>query len=181
LSTKKVFDPDPSVPNRAKLRQDETNWNAFLAKVNASGRCGPDFKCYAIWALRSALEDAPWTTPPNIDPRYDEDTKARLRHESSPQVLDGYVPPAAQWIFHAGRLIFGSADEYAASPTAGDPAAGGPLWTGKHGFCRERWDFWKRRFVWVSEQAELDASTRDVARAAADAMAEIERDAQAEA
>jgi hypothetical protein len=175
-----VCDPLPSDPNCAKLRRDETNWNAFLAKVNASGRCGPDFKYYAIWALRRALEDADWTSPRSIDPAYDDEIKARLQHENSMHALDGYVPPAAQWIFHAGRLVFGSDDEYAASPTTGDPAAGGALWTGKHGFCRERWDFWKQRFAWVGEQVELDVSTRDVARAAVEAMAKIDQEAQVE-
>jgi hypothetical protein len=160
------------------LRRDETNFNAFLAKANASRRV-PEFKLYAIWALRRALEDADWAdAPPQLDPGYDAATRARLTYLCTVSVLDGYVPPAAQWIFHAGRLIFHSNDEYV--EPGSDPARGGKLWTGKHGFSRERWAFWKERFGWVSACEELEPSTRDVARKAVEAMDEIERDPQPE-
>ncbi len=60
-------------------------------------------------------------------------------------------------------------------------AGGGQLWKGGAGFSRAGWAFWKQRFAWVSEQRELAEGTRGVARAAADAMEHIEREAVAAA
>jgi hypothetical protein len=209
-----VDDPAPSVPNREQLRREEINFNAFLAKACARSRIGSsrstssgattdaadaydptDMPLYAVWALRRALEDADWTAPDAasaIDPQYDAETKARLTHLATVHVLDGYVAPAAQWVFHAGRRLYdicsragdksgdksgGEADNDDDDDDDAAAAGGGQLWTGGAGFSRARWAFWKQRFAWASEQRELAEGTRDVARAAADAMERIEREA----
>ncbi len=120
-----VFDPNPSVPDRAALRRDETNFNAFLAKASASSRV-PELKHYAIWALRRALKDVDWTdAPPQLDADYDAATKSRLAYLCTVGVLDGYVPQAAQWMFYDGRHIFHSDTEYIVSGS--DPARSGKL------------------------------------------------------
>jgi hypothetical protein len=192
------------VTNREQLRQEEANFIAFLAKASTHrrlGRDGPtssstdrrdsDKLVYAIWALRRALEDADWASdpPPPIDPQHDDETKARLAHLASIRVLDGYVPAAAQWIFHAGRAIFCSttaATRAATFNSGGEDADegeegaadGGTLWQGGAGFTRDRWAFWKQRFAWVHTCQELDQSTRDVAHAAAATMERIEKEAE---
>lgn len=115
-----------------------------------------NFDLYAIWQFRSALES------------------------NDIETLDTEVPAAAQWIFHAGHLIYNLDREFEHGHTKGDPARGGPLWDGKRGFCVERWNLWKSQFAWVSTVAEVDEGTRLVAAQARDAMEAIEKDPQTE-
>ena len=58
----------------------------------------------------------------------------------------------------------------------GDPLRGGALWKGKHGFCQERWRFWKERFLYLAGVAELESETREVAKKAAEKMDAVERE-----
>lgn len=107
---------------------------------------------FGLWSLREALED------------YHKDISK----------LDGLLPAAAQWIFHAGELIYGCEEEIAPDPQSGDPYKGGDLWAGKHGFCKERWQLWRQRFDWAAESADLQAETKRAAREAVVAMGKID-------
>lgn len=173
-----VSDPEPKNPDRAQIRQEEINTNAFMAHITS--RRVEDLKLYAIWALRSALEDEPWNwSPPHFTEEFDDDIIARLLYKRTIYTLDGFTIPAAQWIIHAGHLIFNCEEEYDESGSS-DPAKGGDLWNGKHGFCRERWGFWKERFGWIQTRDELEDDTRAVAKIAVDAMEKVEKDPQTE-
>ncbi|KAK2754557.1 hypothetical protein FQN54_006958 [Arachnomyces sp. PD_36] len=119
-----------------------TNINAFVAAITKEGLS--NFWLYAIWAMRSGLEESP---------------KAR----SSVGDHDLHVPAAAVWIMVAGEEIRKRDDVWEASRTGGDPACGGDLWKGKRGFCTERWDFWKSRFNTLRQQEGLWAETREIA------------------
>lgn len=105
-----------------------------------------------------ALEDEPWNHP----------EKKKQLPCLSIRVLDGYVLGAAQWIFHAGRVIFASREQY------GRAGVGLELFKGPNGFSPERWNFWKKRFAWVQEQTELNQETRAVAKKALEVMEQID-------
>ena len=50
-------------------------------------------------------------------------------------------------------------------------ATRGKLWTGKPGYSRERWDFWKSRFFEAAARtSDLDEETKKISRSAAQAM-----------
>lgn len=122
--------------------------NAFAARLTVSGII--DLKHMAVWALSTALEDA-------------------AQDSSSPSVnkLDVWVPAAAQWILHAGRVISNTEEEL------GPITRGGRLWKGTPGFSKERWDFWKARFGWVQEQSEPSDETKKIAGEAVAAMESV--------
>ena len=143
------FDPPPGTPDRANQRRLWINLNAFIARLTASSM--PSLVNFGLWSMRDALED-----------EY-EDTS----------VLDGYLPTAAQWIIYAGRLLYTCEDEIAPDPLGGDPYRGGDLWTGKHGFCKERWQFWKQRFEWAA-RTDLHLETKKIGREAVDIMSKID-------
>jgi hypothetical protein len=50
------------------------------------------------------------------------------------------------------------------------PGSGGLLWSGKHGFCRERWNLWHERFVELSYDDGLEGWYREGAKNAANVM-----------
>ena len=106
---------------------------------------------FGLWSLRDALEE-----------EYEDGS-----------ALDGYIPAAAQWIFYAGSLLYACEDEIVSDPIGGDPYRGGDLWTGKHGFCKERWQFWKVRFEWAAG-SDLQLETKRIAREAVDVMNKID-------
>ncbi|OJJ82137.1 DUF3632 domain-containing protein [Aspergillus glaucus CBS 516.65] len=60
--------------------------------------------------------------------------------------LDGYMPAAAIWIRHCGSRIY-----------------------------QERWEYWKKRFEWVTTVKTLKESTRDEARQCVEQMGDIEQ------
>lgn len=111
-----------------------------------------DLVTFGLWSLREALEE---------------------NHEDTSK-LDGGLPAAAQWVFHAGELIYDCEEEIAPHPQGGDPYKGGDLWTGKHGFCKERWELWKQRFDSLAESTDLQTETKQVAREAVVAMGKID-------
>lgn len=165
--------PPASDDDRDKVRQQWVNVNAFAAKLTAADVTVS--KLFAIWGFREALEDECWD-PPFNPAASDEVCRVAKLYGSTIGILDGLVPAAAQWIFHAGPLVFQCQEEYPPGARGGDPAGGGNLWKGKHGFCRERWQLWKSRFQWVAEKQSLREGTRAVAKEAVDVMETIERD-----
>lgn len=120
-----------------------------------------DLKIYGLWTLRVALENGSSNGPSSDDL----------------QLLDFVVPAAAQWILHAGKAIFNCGDVVQEDEIQGNDLATVGLWKGKHGFCKERWTLWKKRFELAHSVEELNAVSREVARQATKAMEEIESEA----
>ncbi len=116
-------------------------------------RCD-NYLIFGLWSIREALE-------------YD--------YQESGRTLDGWIPAAAQWMLHAGPMIYESQLEIEHSQSRGDPLKGGDLWKGKHGFCKERWDLWKDRFGWVHRNEGLQMETRRTAEEAFASMGRVER------
>ncbi|OJJ97761.1 hypothetical protein ASPACDRAFT_62727 [Aspergillus aculeatus ATCC 16872] len=132
------------------------NVNRFVARLVATHE--PVFRPHAWFALvtlRRALE-TPWERMSPEDP------------------LAAWVPAAAVWVEVLGAEIYGWEEEYAAGPGVGARGRGGPLWKGKHGFCRERWGLWRERFGEVAGMEGEDEGVRSVAREAERRMKGIE-------
>lgn len=151
---------DPAVKNQRNL-----NFQSYGARLMGNGTVPNDRYC--IWALADALEG-----------RYDSG-KGRLRQiltdpTADPEV-DIHVAIAAEWIAHAGHVI------YRKGPTVGGdyhgPLVKGP---GKTAFSPQRWKLWKDRLVEFSECDKLSEVTRKIARDAVLKMEEIEKDGTGE-
>lgn len=111
--------------------QQWINLNSFAARLlNLDGLT---WNYYAIWSLRSALEEP-----------------------SEGSKLDCDVAAAAQWIAHSGPLLSKLVRE---NPHGEDDRALAPgkLYKGKGGWCPERWQFWKQRLGEIGEQSGADA------------------------
>ncbi|KIY73836.1 hypothetical protein CYLTODRAFT_448442 [Cylindrobasidium torrendii FP15055 ss-10] len=130
------FEPEIDEPDREERRRHWVNLNAFAARLTRTGVL--NFDLYVIWAMRSALEG-----------------------ECDDDGLDTAVTAAAQWIFIAGEHIYQSERQYPTAPNTGDPACGGPLWTGQRGFCEERWILWRERFEDMSDAKFWDVVATD--------------------
>lgn len=88
--------------------------------------------------------------------------------------MDCFVPAAAKLVEIAGPKISGWHHEYEYGPRVMmDPGKGGPLWNGLHGFCRERWTFWRKRFFELARETRLGSSIREDARRAGEMMESI--------
>jgi hypothetical protein len=87
----------------------------------------------ALWTFRSALE-YPQSMP----------------EDDAEQEWEGHVLAAAVMVEIAGEKIQNWDFEFESGPWIGDMGAGGPLWNGKHGFCKGRWELWQRRFFELS-------------------------------
>ncbi|KFY85388.1 hypothetical protein V500_08455 [Pseudogymnoascus sp. VKM F-4518 (FW-2643)] len=133
------------------------NTNRFAARLMATHL--PAFSCFslfALWTMRAALE-----TP--------------LVHVRPDQSLDAHVPAAAAWIDVLGPQIYEWDEEFEYGSLIGDGGVGGPLWDGKHGFCRERWGLWRERFGGLAGGEEgLSEDVKAVARKAEEKMRDIE-------
>lgn len=51
-----------------------------------------------------------------------------------------------------------------------DPGPGGPLWDGQRGFCTERWEFWQKRLLELSNESSLEEKDREGAKKTAETM-----------
>ncbi len=133
-------------------RQRWCSLNAFEARLTRHSTCSRQYT--ALCALRGALESEP-------DPR------SRAYHQQGP-VLGLYVPVAAEWIFQCGHVLFASKESWDSE------SHGKGLWKEKPGFSPERWQYWKQRFLAISEHDQASAETKQVAKEAAEQMAKVE-------
>ncbi|KAI1464131.1 uncharacterized protein F4812DRAFT_443502 [Daldinia caldariorum] len=84
------------------------------------------------------------------------------------RLLNSNVPIAAQWILHAGEVIYNSEESFNLDPSEG-------LWSGKPGFSWGRWKLWKERAEWVSGLNKVvRQETIDAAKKMVEKMSQIE-------
>lgn len=117
-----------------------------------------DYRVHALWTMRDALEH-PLPNPSN----------------TSQQVWSlCHLPAAMKLIETVGHKIYRWCCEAEGRPED-DAGPAGPLWDGGRGFCRERWQFWRKRFYESSTEILLKEVHQVGARTAFDTMSQIER------
>lgn len=158
-----VRDTDDS-PNRQTAIDGFVALNALLAMLVVHDEKRFYYPLYALWTFRSALEYPVKPCPTAIREHF------RLMQEP----LEVFVPAAAKLIEIAGHKIVRWDHEYEYGPLVGDAGGGGDLWDGTHGFCRERWAFWRRRFGELGGEVGLGEGVRECASRAEEAMARID-------
>lgn len=123
-----------------------------------------DYSIFAFWTMRDALEDP---LPNSLDQKQHARTLCHLL-------------AAAKLVEIIGDKIFQWSHEPRDGPQE-DLGEGGPLFVEvgslQRGFCRERWAFWRERFLELSGGAWLSKEYREVASKAVVAMSTIERKA----
>jgi len=122
-----------------------------------------NYELFALWTMRDALEH----------PLHDSGV-AQKRVKSQCERSLCSIPAAVRLVEILGELMYFWDHEFEHSPLKA-PGDGGPLWSGKHGFCRERWHLWHQRFVELSRDVVLQRKDRDGARKAANVMSAIEK------
>ena len=131
------------------------NVNKFAAQLLRTDEMFMSYDWWALVVMREALE---YPDLYNID-------------RPQPDVL---IPTALAWLSISGPQIYTWDKEFLISPTKGDRGRGGPLWSGQHGFCKERWELWKRRFGELSSSTELSEDLRKLAGECVAKMKEVE-------
>lgn len=116
-----------------------------------------DYRSEALWTLRDALE------VPILES--DQQRLARLYHA---------VPAAIKLIETIGQRIYQWCYEPQDKPQE-DFGPGDPLWTGQRGFYKGRWEFWRKRFLDLSDESMLGEEEREGARKAAQSMSDLSR------
>jgi hypothetical protein len=149
---------DAPVPQNGFFSKETDAWanlNFLFARIAGKELENVDLGTYAIFAMRTALEDD----------HQDDPTSTAV------QKYDAYIPAAAAWILGYGHGLFKiQKDLTPADDNQGDPARGGELWKGKSEFSKDRWNFWKERFAIVAKMDGLLEMTRVQARDAVEAM-----------
>lgn len=114
---------------------------------------------FALWTLRNALEE------PDI--------------QKPSEFPDVFIPAASIWIATAGAHLYRWEYNFPFGGRRGDPGRTGDLWRSRvrHGFCRERWEFWKWRLEELAVDEYLEVGLRLTAGEAAERMGAIERQA----
>ncbi|KAK3709519.1 hypothetical protein LTR37_010892 [Vermiconidia calcicola] len=130
------------------------NANEFIARLESTGI--RDNKMFALWTFSEALEIP-----------IDQAVSQRAD-------LEAAIPAAAIWVQILGPQIFRWTKVFQHGGIHGAPGSGGPLWHGKHGFCKERWGLWRERFGELSRDSRLSDELREVAAKSENKMAEIE-------
>lgn len=165
VEARERWNVDPSsLPGNTAATNSWTNLNSFIALLWSRSPVDQtpeplDFALYAIWTLRQTLEEP-------------QDQKT----------LCGLVPAAAAWVCieSSAKKIWQCCQQGRSWPPENKraPAKTGPLWdeAGKEredGFSRERWHFWKGRFVQISEMNGVGEEVRKTSLAASQGMGEI--------
>lgn len=127
------------------ILQSWVNVNAFWARLGGTGvHSTVDF---AIWALRSTLEDQ---DAPDV-----------------PKLLDNRVLTAAQYVEYEGHILH---QQLALGWKPRDNEAqmykGGPLFDGESGLSHARWEFWIVRFRELAEKMSTAEAKSAAVRAA---------------
>ncbi|EUC59310.1 DUF3632 family protein [Rhizoctonia solani AG-3 Rhs1AP] len=165
----------------AKSRHRWLSLQAFISRLWRDCGCH-DYALYALWALRSALEDWP-ESPPKFDAKCET-------FEESPAYLAFQVEAASIWICNTAPLMYKCTEIWGPKgkdnwpKNAGAPGRGGRRWDGEDGYDREhkRWKLWKDvlgEIVQWCDGAGNDQmqgwKVKDAATRALEAMKEAER------
>ena len=136
--------------------------NKFAARLMRAGQGQEvfNYSFFVIATMRKALEE------PESNPDHD--------------VREAAIPSAVAWVTVMGSDIYTWNKEFPYGGRLGDRGKGGALWEGKHGFCVERWQLWKRRFGELSRSTELSDELRGLAEEGAVKMNKVEIRAVAE-
>lgn len=130
-------------------------------------------ECYTIWTLIDALEGVMTHVrgaPDVVNP-----------DPTAVENLPFKVAAAAEWIDHAGHVLYGRDEEI-------NNTDGGPLWRldkkearkvrrrykGTKGLCPARWELWYKRFGVIYDDKGVDVSTREVAGQARRSMKRVQ-------
>ncbi|KAL2817611.1 hypothetical protein BJX63DRAFT_385522 [Aspergillus granulosus] len=153
------INPNSSAEKQSRAIIRWINMNRFAALLMATEESVfASYSWFGLVTLRQALE-----TP--ID-----------EMDTTHSPLDAWVPAAAAWIEVLGVEIYDWDEEFPSGGNRGAPGRGGPLWKGKHGFCKERWALWRERFGILAsgDEGPLPDSVRKVAGDTEVMMKEIE-------
>ena len=147
------FEPGPEMQDVVEQFANINRLVALLVRTGKSQFQGNTL--FALWTMRA------------LECRSD---KARPE-----QPIDAWVPAAASWVEILGKEMHGWTKEWESGPLIGAPGKGGPLWEGKHGFCRGRWMLWRMRFGELAKELSvISDQNRAIAAKAADTMKRIE-------
>jgi hypothetical protein len=135
--------------------------NVLIALLMVHDQDRFDYRSFTLYAFKSALE-------------YSESVPEAEDDEQHPDYQKGHILAAAKLVEIAGSIIHEWDFEFESGPLIGDKGSGGALWDGKHGFCKGRWELWKRRFFEISDEGSFGDEVGDCARKAGEAMAEID-------
>lgn len=148
-----------SEPDRTKAINAFVNINKLTALLlRSGGEPFIDFDIYVMLTMQRALE---FTVA-----------------EAEPFPLDAVVPAAAALISVIGSQMRGWEKGFDRPEGQGDPGEGGPLWNGEPRFCRERWQFWRKRLGELAVSEEISNDLRRIARDAEAQMGDIDAESE---
>jgi hypothetical protein len=130
------------------------NLNAFAARLTAAGLV--DLSIYAIWTLRSVLEDS---------------VPAQIYSKSG----DKGCKAAAAWFLYAGKVLYAFCKEgkrYNSYAAKQGSDIVGEDW---NGYNEARWRLWVERLE-EAQKAVVDEDTMEVLQKAMEAIQDVSRD-----
>lgn len=141
---------------RRRLIAERANIDTFTALLMKTGEPVFNYQMFALWTFRAAFE-----------------THCKQVREDQP--LEAWLPAAVAWLKVLGSKIYEWDVEFESGGNKGAPGRGGPLWEGKHEFCKERWSVWRERSASIAEDREMVEDVRQAARRAVEIMQSIEK------
>ena len=174
-----IISPHASSGWTVSASKSTTRWinmNTFSARLLAttSFSRGAKLRPLGLSLLKRCLEADPM--------KYKEGrqrTQSMVQRESPWYKMDvseslaADVYAAAQWIIHAGGLMW--EDDRSNSPEYIQRVLPGKtdLWGGSHGLTEGRWQLWKERFLFMAEYEDISLGAQQVARKAGQIMGEF--------
>ena len=140
-----------------------------MAKLQKSGK-DDGWNSYGFVVIRDALECG-YVQPPLV--------QVNRNIPLHGEILNATVPPAAQWICHAGDSLHAYCKDTLESSVESRKEDSrmvecGELYKGSRDVDLNRWRFWKRRFGDISGYEDLAEHTRRIAQKACEKMGEID-------
>lgn len=156
-----VFDESEYRREPQRVIAEWINVNKVTARLLNTGEpVFSSFDIFGLWIMRELLE-----TP--IE---------EMNTEYEPSERN--IPAAAAWISILGKEMYSWDKEFpyghVGDLTVGDPGLGGPLWDGQHGFCKGRWQLWRKQFGELSSSDKLTEGLRQMCKEIEARMSEIE-------
>jgi hypothetical protein len=150
-------DTDPAT--RPAITDRFVALNTLIALLMTYNQDRFDYRSFTLYTFRNGLEYSASA------PKYIVEV---------PDYQKCHVVAATKLVEIAGSIIYEWDIEFESGPLIGDKGRGGKLWDGKHGFCKGRWELWKRRFFEISADGSFGDKVEDCARKAGEVMAKID-------